>query len=169
MPLPTRFLVFLPKGRVASPTDHDVKVTRPESANFLSSKVSTDAQGIPALPAPTLQHPDASRRCRCRGLVCTHCPLTGGSDDTHTSGTPAFSRQLPPIWAIRTIQAPGPSSSSRGRLAPSSAMTSLSLPGRSGLGHDLSQEHWPLQPLSMLDIFLIRKKKKTFESFYLKC
>lgn len=78
MPLPTRFLVFLPKGRVASPTDHDVKVTRPESANFLSSKVSSDAQCPLALPAPHATAPQCKQTVPVPGAWCAAAPSRVG-------------------------------------------------------------------------------------------
>lgn len=75
MSLPTPFLVFLPKGgRVASPTHHDVKVIRPESANFLSSNVSIYAQCPLALPAPHSTPPRGKQPAQVPGacLVCAH-------------------------------------------------------------------------------------------------
>ena len=101
---------------------------------------------------PTLHHPEASSLCSCQGpawCVCTVC-LMGGSDDTCTRYTPASSHH-PRAWPFFHLE---------GKAGPLLCNDLSLLPGRSGLDHGLSQEHWPLQPLSMLDIFSDKKKKK---------
>lgn len=106
---------------------------------------------------PTLHHPEASSVRRCQGpawCVCTVC-LMGRSDDACTSAH--LPSHHPRAWPFFHLE---------GKAGPLLCSDLSLLPGRSSLGHGLSQEHWPLQPLSMLDIFS-DKKKKTFES--LKC
>ena len=108
---------------------------------------------------PTLHHPEASSLRRCQGpawCVRTVC-LMGRSDDACTSA------HLP----SHTIQGPGPSSTSRGRLAPSSAVTSLSSLGEAAWAMASAKNTGLFNHWACLTFFLIRKKK-TFESFYLK-
>ena len=108
---------------------------------------------------PTLHHPEASSLRRCQGpawCVRTVC-LMRRSDDACTSA------HLP----SHTIQGPGPSSTSRGRLAPSSAVTSLSSLGEAAWAMASAKNTGLFNHWACLTFFLIRKKK-TFESFYLK-